>query len=269
MYFGVVHRERSGKGWRRCACGKLFTRGDCRRESDAKALWLNSAVVSVSRLLGGLLLAVRAVERGPLCLHNTADLGITTAGAEYTFAVIDAMVILIATVLVERISEGAVVEGGAFEEDGLIEYVLDGVVQFGDAVGREFASRAKWRDTGKVQDFAGVDITDSGDECLVEESDFDGPAGLRQSLPPFRSGAFESIRPESLLEHLEFCGGQQRECAESAAVPEHQFFGLPGGPCRAQFPGDSQVIEGWWVCYQQQSGHTGFDDEDAAGVELE
>ena len=70
-----------------------------------------------------------------MCLNDAADWCLAAARADFTFTVVYSMVILIAPVLIERISIGAVVECGAFEADSFVEHVLDGIVEFGDAGG--------------------------------------------------------------------------------------------------------------------------------------
>jgi hypothetical protein len=72
-----------------------------------------------------------------------------------------------------------------------------------------------------------------------------------------------------LPEHFELSRGQQRERAESAAVPEHQFVGLMERRVRLQSPDDSAVIERRGFSDKQQSGHAGFNDQDVAGIEYQ
>lgn len=73
-------------------------------------------------------------------------------------------------------------DGGAAEFDGVAEDGLDGGVEQGQLGAGEAGGGAFGADTGAKEGLVGVDIADSVEEFLVEESGFDG------SFSPFEEG---------------------------------------------------------------------------------
>lgn len=66
-------------------------------------------------------------KRRPLALHDPHDLPLATAHTQLSRAGINAVFILIATLLVERITIGAVAERGAFVLNRRREHRLRGI----------------------------------------------------------------------------------------------------------------------------------------------
>src|SRR5690606_22935584 len=108
-----------------------------------------------------------AEKRRSLALHDAFDLAALTAQAPLASTVVHAVLILIATRFIEGIAIGAIAESRTFVLNRKLQYRMGG---FGEAlpVSRgEVIATALWVDTGVVQNFSRVDITDSRDGPLI------------------------------------------------------------------------------------------------------
>lgn len=86
---------------------------------------------------------------------------------------------------------------------------------------------------------------------------------------PFGGGDVERIGAESLAESGEFGGAEQRQRAETAAIPEHHLAGKFRPGCRIEPPDNSQVVPGRGIGYEQKSRHAWFNNQHAEIVEFE
>jgi hypothetical protein len=76
----------------------------------------------------GLGLTSGAIECAPLGLNDAMDFGFSTGGTRFSFASVDSVVKLVASLSVESISERTIREGGPFRDDGLSENFAHGVI---------------------------------------------------------------------------------------------------------------------------------------------
>jgi hypothetical protein len=127
-------------------------------------------------------LALRAEKRGPLGLDDALDAASAGDEAWLADAIVDAMVVLIAARFVQRVAIGAVGKGRTFVANRHFENLDDRGVDSLPLVAAEPIAAAGRMNSGTVQDFGRVEISNPGDRSLVEQRDLDGATASAKSI---------------------------------------------------------------------------------------
>lgn len=113
-------------------------------------------------------LAAWAVEGGSLGLHNAANAFGFAGRTDCSVLFVNAVLVLVASLLVECITISAVFQCRTFIPDRFIQNLFAGIGKSRDPGDREGCCRSCWRDSRSMQNLAGVDIADSDHELLVQ-----------------------------------------------------------------------------------------------------
>lgn len=130
---------------------------------------------------------------------------------------------------------------------------------FGDCIGG-----LRWRDTGSIQNFAGVEIADSRDEFLIEQGDLDGSCGARQGFAPLRRGDFQRVGTETTRQHVPLLRGVKTDRAKAPTVPEPEIVEAVR-PRFREPPDRAEMLDGGGIGQEHETGHAGFNGEKSTG----
>ncbi len=113
-------------------------------------------------------LTFRTEEGRSLCQHRALD-GSLAAGRTWLICMsIHSVFVLIAAILVEGVPVRAVSERRAFVADGRLQHGERRVVEASQLGCLEVVRGVFRMDASKVQDLAGVQVADSGDQLLIQ-----------------------------------------------------------------------------------------------------
>jgi hypothetical protein len=113
-------------------------------------------------------LANGAKKRAPLSLDDTADPTITAPAAAGSSSIIDAMIGLIPTDLIERISVRAIAQRAAFVLDRLIQHRHRRPLNAPPLGARQRITSSSWVDTSEKQSLCDVQIPNPRYRRLIE-----------------------------------------------------------------------------------------------------
>jgi hypothetical protein len=88
-------------------------------------------------------------------------------------------------------------QGGSARRDGLSQSLFDRAIQPRDLVERKIVRWGKRMDPGEEEALVGVDVSEAGDDGLVEECRLDRPPGTRERGGELGRSKGERLRTEA------------------------------------------------------------------------
>jgi hypothetical protein len=212
-------------------------------------------------------LAGCAEECGSLGLDDAFNLAAGAAAGAFVFgAVVDAVMVLVAAVLIEGVAVRAVGERGAFVPDGVLENFVRRVGDGGPLGARDFVAAFGRVNAGNVQDFGRIEVADAGDGALVEQGDFYGAAARVQAIAKRMGRDVEGIGADFVGVECrgELFWGKQANTSEAATVPVEQLTDL----CARERGAETQVLLCWRIGDEHKARHARLEDDGIAGIEM-
>lgn len=203
-------------------------------------------------------LTLRTKKSAASCLDDAADHSLGASLTLRTGPIIDAVVILITAGIIQRVAVRAITQRTPFMADRLVQNVDrcpgdSGPLRAAEAI----ASRARV-DPGHKQNLRCVQVSDTGDGLLIEQGHLDESATAPKPLTKRLGGHQQGVDAQSSVnERGDLRIIEQTDGTEPATIPKKQLPRTAATEPQTQ----SKVLGSWRIRQQNQTGHTGFDDD--------